>query len=177
MTQCVWNETSQVSKSEQLVIIAPKIICIRDYCFATYVTGYEHLLYCPGDQQFLYKNPTCRKEVSVRNRRLLCTNYWTQAAYFCGPSKCMSGARKRRQKRSPQCTIKYSMAHRILNKRACTAAQDTPTRIIGGSVAEHASLQRSDWLAVNGRDAQRAMLCRSVLRVGSRCCVVADVYL
>jgi len=45
------------------------------------------------------------------------------------------------------------MAHRILNKRAWTAAQDTPTRIIGGSVAEHASLQRSDWLAVNGRDA------------------------
>ena len=119
--------------------------------------GIRTFIVLPGDQQFLYKNPTCIT-VSVRNRRLLCTNYWTQAAYFCGPSKCMSGARKRRQQRSPQCTIKYSMAHRILNKRAWTATRETPTRIIGGSVAEHASLQRSDWLAVNGRDAQRAMI-------------------
>ena len=46
--------------------------------FATYMAGYKHLLYCPCDPQFLYKVPTCQKEVSFRNRRLLCANYWTQ---------------------------------------------------------------------------------------------------
>ena len=55
------------------------------------------------------------------------------------------------QKWSPRCTHKFTTIRQTLHKRAWTAAQDTPTRIIGGSVAEHASLQRSDWLAVTAK--------------------------